>query len=43
MAKLKKLVIGAPLAIADHELKPGADADRLFTIIRSFVARVKGT
>ena len=37
------VVIGAPLAIADHELKPGADADRLFTIIESFVARVKGT
>ena len=37
------VVIGAPLAIADHELKPGADADRLFTIIRSFVARVKGS
>ena len=37
------VVIGAPLAIADHELKPGADSDRLFATIRSFVARVKGS
>lgn len=36
------VVIGAPLAIADHELKPGADADELFETIRSFVLRVKG-
>jgi 3-hexulose-6-phosphate synthase len=36
------VVIGAPLAVADHELKPGADADTLFTIIKSFVDRVKG-
>jgi hypothetical protein len=28
--------------VADYELKPGADADALFTIIRSFVERVKG-
>ena len=36
------VVIGAPLAVADHELKPGADAETLFGIIRSFVERVKG-
>jgi hypothetical protein len=35
------VVIGAPLAVADHELKPGADAGRLFEIIRDFVKRVK--
>jgi 3-hexulose-6-phosphate synthase/6-phospho-3-hexuloisomerase len=35
------VVIGAPLAVADHELKPGADAARLFEIIRDFVKRVK--
>jgi 3-hexulose-6-phosphate synthase/6-phospho-3-hexuloisomerase len=36
------VVIGAPLAVADHELKPGADAETLFGIIQSFVERVKG-
>jgi 3-hexulose-6-phosphate synthase len=36
------VVIGAPLAVADHELTPGADADRLFEIIRDFVEGVKG-
>ena len=36
------VVIGAPLAVADYELKPGADADTLFTTIKSFVDRVKG-
>ncbi len=36
------VVIGAPLAVADYELKPGADAETLFTIIKSFVERVKG-
>ncbi len=36
------VVIGAPLAVADYELKPGADADTLFTIINSFVRQVKG-
>jgi 3-hexulose-6-phosphate synthase len=36
------VVIGAPLAVADYELKPGADADKLFETIRSFVNRVKG-
>ena len=35
------VVIGAPLAVADHELKPGADAEQLFEIIASFVQRVK--
>lgn len=37
------VVIGAPLAVADYELKPGADSDKLFETIRSFVRRVKGT
>ena len=36
------VVIGAPLAVADYELKPGADAETLFSTIRSFVERVKG-
>jgi 3-hexulose-6-phosphate synthase/6-phospho-3-hexuloisomerase len=36
------VVIGAPLAVADNELKPGADADTLFEIIQRFVERVKG-
>ena len=36
------VVIGAPLAVADYELKPGADADKLFDTIRNFVRRVKG-
>jgi len=36
------VVIGAPLAVADYELKPGADADKLFETIRTFVKRVKG-
>jgi len=36
------VVIGAPLAVADHELKPAADAGRLFETIESFVRRVKG-
>lgn len=36
------VVIGAPLAVADHELKPGADADVLFETIKAFVERVKG-
>ncbi|HEX7900986.1 MAG TPA: orotidine 5'-phosphate decarboxylase / HUMPS family protein [Planctomycetota bacterium] len=36
------VVIGAPLAVADYELKPGADADKLFETIRNFVKRVKG-
>ena len=36
------VVIGAPLAIADDVLAPGADADRLFTTIERFVANVKG-
>lgn len=35
------VVIGAPLAIADYELKPSADADKLFETIRNFVLRVK--
>jgi 3-hexulose-6-phosphate synthase len=36
------VVIGAPLAVADYELKPGADAGTLFTTIKTFVDRVKG-
>ena len=36
------VVIGAPLAVADYELKPGADADKLFETIKKFVDRVKG-
>lgn len=36
------VVIGAPLAVADYELKPGADADKLFETIRAFVKKVKG-
>jgi 3-hexulose-6-phosphate synthase/6-phospho-3-hexuloisomerase len=36
------VVIGAPLAVADYELKPGADADKLYETIRSFVQKVKG-
>jgi 3-hexulose-6-phosphate synthase/6-phospho-3-hexuloisomerase len=35
------VVIGAPLVVADHELKPRADADQLFETIRAFVRRVK--
>jgi len=34
-------VIGAPLAVDDRALKPGADDARLFEIITSFVQRVK--
>jgi 3-hexulose-6-phosphate synthase len=37
------VVIGAPLAVADYELKPGADSDKLFETIRNFVRRVKGS
>ena len=37
------VVIGAPLAIADAELKPGADGAQLRAVIREFVTRVKGT
>ena len=36
------VVIGAPLAVADYELKPGADAETLFATIKKFVDRVKG-
>ena len=36
------VVIGAPLAVADYELKPAADAARLFETIKDFVLRVKG-
>ncbi len=35
------VVIGAPLAVADYELKPGADEDTLFETIQAFVRRVK--
>ena len=36
------VVIGAPLAVADYELKPGADAGKLYDTIHAFVKRVKG-
>jgi 3-hexulose-6-phosphate synthase/6-phospho-3-hexuloisomerase len=36
------VVIGAPLAIADQVLAPGADKEQLFATIRQFVASVKG-
>lgn len=36
------VVIGAPLAIADHALAPGADAAQLLATIERFVATVKG-
>ncbi len=36
------VVIGAPLAVADYELKPGADGETLYATIKSFVDRVKG-
>lgn len=35
------VVIGAPLAVADKEFKPGADDDALFDIISRFVKSVK--
>ena len=37
------VVIGAPLAVQDQELKPGAAADKLFQVISDFVKRVKGS
>lgn len=36
------VVIGAPLAVADHEFRPGADDDELYRIINQFVRSVKG-
>jgi 3-hexulose-6-phosphate synthase/6-phospho-3-hexuloisomerase len=36
------VVIGAPLAVQDYELKPGADRDKLFDVIKNFVNKVKG-
>ena len=36
------VVIGAPLAIADREFKPGADAAELRRVIAGFVRAVKG-
>ncbi|HUR39239.1 MAG TPA: orotidine 5'-phosphate decarboxylase / HUMPS family protein [Planctomycetota bacterium] len=36
------VVIGAPLAVADYQLKPGADSDKLFETISNFVKKVKG-
>jgi len=35
------VVIGAPLAVADHEFRPGADSDKLQAVIADFVGRVK--
>jgi len=36
------VVVGAPLAVADHEFRPGADPDGLRRVLRDFVAAVKG-
>jgi 3-hexulose-6-phosphate synthase/6-phospho-3-hexuloisomerase len=36
------VVVGAPLAVADREFRPGADPDGLFRILRDFAAAVKG-
>ncbi len=36
------VVIGAPLAVADREFRPGADSDALFATISTFVKQVKG-
>lgn len=35
-------VIGAPLAVADREFRPGADDEELLAVITDFVNRVKG-
>lgn len=35
------VVIGAPLAVADKEFKPGADDDELYDVIARFVRSVK--
>lgn len=35
------VVIGAPLAVADHEFRPGADDDKLFETIAAFVRAAK--
>ena len=37
------VVVGAPLAVADREFRPGADPDGLYRVLRDFVAAVKGT
>jgi 3-hexulose-6-phosphate synthase len=36
------VVIGAPLAVDDRQLKPAGDSDVLFQVIHEFVKRVKG-
>lgn len=36
-------VIGAPLAVADQEFRPGADSDELFRVIRAFVESVRSS
>jgi len=36
------VVVGAPLAVADREFRPGADPEELFHVLRDFVAAVKG-
>jgi 3-hexulose-6-phosphate synthase len=36
------VVVGAPLAVADREFRPGADPEGLFRVLRDFVAAVKG-
>jgi len=35
------VVIGAPLVVADQELRPAADAEKLYETIHAFVRRVK--
>jgi 3-hexulose-6-phosphate synthase len=35
------VVVGAPLAVADREFRPGADPEGLFRVLRDFVAAVK--
>jgi 3-hexulose-6-phosphate synthase/6-phospho-3-hexuloisomerase len=37
------VVIGAPLAVADKEFKPGADSQALHDVIHDFVTKVKGS
>jgi 3-hexulose-6-phosphate synthase/6-phospho-3-hexuloisomerase len=36
------VVVGAPLAVADREFRPGADPEGLFRVLSDFVAAVKG-
>ena len=36
------VVVGAPLAVADREFRPGSDPEGLFRVLREFVGAVKG-